>query len=576
MNTNIQQKIDFWLNSNIDTIDKQHIENLIAAQNHTELNDAFYRDLEFGTGGLRGIMGVGSNRVNKYTIGAATQGLSNYLLRTFADQRIKVAIAYDSRNQSQSLARIVADVFSGNGIYVYLFENLRPTPQLSFTIRQLGCQSGVVLTASHNPKEYNGYKAYWDDGGQVVAPHDQNIMDEVAKVTSFDQIKFEGNDSLIEILPADFDESYIAQILSLSIDAAAIQAQKDLNIVYSSIHGTGVVLVPTVLERMGFVNVNVVAAQAQPDGNFSTVVYPNPEEKEAMSLALAQAQATNADLVMATDPDADRVGIAVKNNNNEFILLNGNQTGALLINYVLEAWQKAKKFKGNEFVVRTIVTTALIDAIAQNYGVACYQTLTGFKYIASLIKKLEGTQQYVAGGEESYGYLIGDAVRDKDAIASCALIAEMTAAAKNEGLSLYNKLLNIYVKHGLYQEYLKSITLKGQDGAAQIKQMMQEFRQNPPRKLGGSVVTQMLDYQQSKVYNFTNNTVDVLDFEASNVLQFITADGTVVSARPSGTEPKIKFYVSAKENLHNVSEYDGVAEKLQAKIVQILADLEAK
>jgi phosphoglucomutase len=521
-------------------------------------------------------MGVGSNRVNKYTIGAATQGLSNYLLRTFADQRIKVAIAYDSRNQSQSLARIVADVFSGNGIYVYLFENLRPTPQLSFTIRQLGCQSGVVLTASHNPKEYNGYKAYWDDGGQVVAPHDQNIMDEVAKVTSFDQIKFEGNDSLIEILPADFDESYIAQILSLSIDAAAIQAQKDLNIVYSSIHGTGVVLVPTVLERMGFVNVNVVAAQAQPDGNFSTVVYPNPEEKEAMSLALAQAQATNADLVMATDPDADRVGIAVKNNNNEFILLNGNQTGALLINYVLEAWQKAKKFKGNEFVVRTIVTTALIDAIAQNYGVACYQTLTGFKYIASLIKKLEGTQQYVAGGEESYGYLIGDAVRDKDAIASCALIAEMTAAAKNEGLSLYNKLLNIYVKHGLYQEYLKSITLKGQDGAAQIKQMMQEFRQNPPRKLGGSVVTQMLDYQQSKVYNFTNNTVDVLDFEASNVLQFITADGTVVSARPSGTEPKIKFYVSAKENLHNVSEYDGVAEKLQAKIVQILADLEAK
>lgn len=575
MNDFILKKINFWLNSNIDIADKKTIQNLIDTNNEAELSDAFYQDLEFGTGGLRGIMGLGSNRINKYTIGAATQGLSNYLNKTF-DTQIKVAIAYDSRNQSQSLAQVVANVFSANGIYVYLYENLRPTPQLSFTIRHLGCQSGVVLTASHNPKEYNGYKAYWNDGGQIVPPHDRNITEEVRKITSFSQVKFEPNPALIQILTPDFDEPYINQILDLSIDKKGIAAQKDIKIVYSSLHGTGITLVPTVLERMGFNNVHIVAEQATPDGNFPSLIahpYPNPEEKTAMQLALDQAQELNADLVMATDPDADRVGIAVKNNDGEFILLNGNQTGALLVAYILDAWQHADKYKGNEFVVRTIVTTAMIDKIAQSYGVKCYQTLTGFKYIAGLIKELEGKEKFIVGGEESYGYLIGDNVRDKDAIASCALIAEMAASVKNSGLSLYNLLLELYKKYGVYQEQLKSVTLKGQDGAALIGVMMQNFRRNPPKMLAGSQVVQILDYKKSIQYNVLEKTEVELKFEKSNVLQFVTQDGTIVSARPSGTEPKIKFYVSATADFSDVAHYEQVSQGLNQKIAKIIADL---
>ena len=572
----IQSKIDSWLNGPYDEETKAEIRKLTAAGETETLGDSFYRDLEFGTGGLRGIMGVGSNRMNRYTLGAATQGLSNYLKKSFPEQQIKVAIAHDSRNNSPEFARIVANVFSANDIKVFFFEALRPTPELSFAIRHLGCQSGVVITASHNPKEYNGYKAYWSDGGQVVAPHDKNIISEVNAITSIEAIKFEPKEENIELIGQEVDEAYISMVAGLTVNKEVIARQKDLKIVYTPIHGTGITLVPKVLDRLGFTNVTIVEAQATPDGNFPTVVYPNPEEKEAMNLAMQKAQEIDADLVLATDPDADRVGIAVKNLNGEFVLLNGNQTGALLVYYLIKAWHDAGKLTGKEFIAYTIVTTELIGEVAQKYNVKAYQTLTGFKYIAEVIRSLEGKEQFIGGGEESYGYLVGDAVRDKDAVVSCAIIAEMAAAAKDQGKTLYQLMLSMYQEFHFYKEDLISLTKKGQRGQQEIAEMMQELRQNPPQEINGSDVVEIRDYKSGQKKNLVAGTEEIFDMERSNVLQFITADGTKISARPSGTEPKIKFYFSVKADLPSESDYDQVEQEAKQKIQNIISDMKLK
>lgn len=572
----IRQKIDLWLSGNYDEATKQEINGMLERDEHEMLSDAFYKDLEFGTGGLRGVMGAGSNRMNRYTLGMATQGLCNYLKQNFPDEQLKVAIAHDSRNNSDLFARVSAEIFSANGIKVYLFNELRPTPELSFAIRHLGCQSGVVVTASHNPKEYNGYKVYWNDGAQVTAPHDKNIIAEVNKITSIDEVKFEPNPGNIELIGKEVDEAYMQQVLGLSVSRDAIERQHNLKIVYSPLHGTGITLVPEVLKRFGFTNVHVVLEQAEPNGNFPTVVYPNPEEKEAMTLALNKAAEIDADLVMATDPDSDRVGIAVKNDKGEFVLLNGNQTGALLINYLLEAWQKADKLTGKEFVVKTIVTTDLIQEIADSYNVKMYETLTGFKYIAAKIRELEGQELYIGGGEESYGYMIGDFVRDKDGISACALIAEMAAVAKDKGLSLYQMMVEMYTKYNFYKEELVSFTKKGQRGAEEIQQMMADMRSNPPQQIAGSKVTEVSDYKMSTRKLVMTGEEHKLELESSNVLQYLTEDGTKVSARPSGTEPKIKFYISVNEPLPNAAAFEQVNTQLEAKIEQILKDLKLK
>ncbi|WP_242927308.1 phospho-sugar mutase [Pontibacter vulgaris] len=576
LETAIQQKVDSWLTGNYDEETKTEIKGLLERNEHEALSDAFYKDLEFGTGGLRGIMGAGSNRMNRYTLGMATQGLCNYLKQNFPGQQVKVAIAHDSRNNSDVFARISAGIFSANGIKVYLFEALRPTPQLSFAIRHLGCQSGVVVTASHNPKEYNGYKVYWNDGAQVTSPHDKNIIAEVNKITSIDEVKFEPVPENIEMVGAELDEAYINKVVGLSISQDAIKNQHDLKIVYTPLHGTGITLVPRVLERFGFTNINVVDEQAEPNGNFPTVVYPNPEEKEAMTLALKKAAAIDADIVLATDPDSDRVGIAVKNPKGEFVLLNGNQTGALLINYLLLAWQKAGKLTGKEFVVKTIVTTDLIEKIAQSYNVTMYETLTGFKYIAEKIREVEGKELYIGGGEESYGYMIGDFVRDKDGISACALIAEMAAVAKDRGQSLYEMMVEMYTKYGFYKEELVSFTKKGQRGAEEIQQMMADMRANPPQTIAGSRVVEVSDYKLSTRKNLITGEETKLDLESSNVLQYMTEDGSKISARPSGTEPKIKFYISVNEPLSSAAEADATEQKLNQKIEQILVDLKLK
>ena len=569
-----EQSAQKWLESSQLTAEEKAAINQMQTQNPTDFIDSFYRDLEFGTGGLRGIMGIGSNRMNKYTVGMATQGLANYLKKSFSGEAISVAIAHDSRNNSRFFAETTAAVFSANGIKVYLFESLRPTPELSFTIRELGCKSGVVLTASHNPKEYNGYKAYWDDGAQLVPPHDENVITEVQAIASIDEVKFEGNPSLIESLGAEIDDKYLKMIQSLSLAPDAIAAQKDLKIVYSSIHGTGITLVPEILKRFGFTNVHIVEEQATPDGNFPTVVYPNPEEAEALTLALKKAKEIDADLIMATDPDSDRVGIAVKNLEGEFQLLNGNQTGALLVYYLLEKWKANGKLNGKQYVVKTIVTTELIKAIADDYSVKSYDTLTGFKYIAALIKSLEGKEEFIGGGEESYGYLIGDKVRDKDAIASCAMIAEMTAWAKNEGKSLFELMIEIAVKIGLYQEGLKSVTKKGKSGAEEIQQMMKDFRSNPPKSLDGSAVITLIDYQNGTEKSLKTGVENTIDFPSSNVLQFITEDGSKISVRPSGTEPKIKFYFSVNRKISNMNEYFDGLNELKAKIGRLTMEME--
>ena len=578
LDSTTQQRVDKWLSGPYDADTKATIQKLVDSGNTTELTDSFYRDLEFGTGGLRGILGVGSNRMNRYTVGAATQGLSNYINAAFPGIDISVAIAHDSRRMSPEFARLVADIFSANGIKVYLFSNLRPTPELSFAIRQLGCQSGIVVTASHNPPEYNGYKVYWNDGGQVVSPHDKAIIAEVNKITSVDDIKFEGVPERIHLIDEEIDAPYVERLKTNAVNPDVIKRQADLNIVYTPIHGTGITLVPRTLAALGFTNVHIVQEQAEPNGEFPTVKSPNPEERAAMQLALDLANKLNADLVMATDPDADRVGAGARNHHGEFELLNGNQMAGLIIYYLLNAWKDAGKLTGNEFVAKTIVTTDLIDRICKRYDVNCYNTLTGFKYIAEVIRELEGREQFIAGGEESYGYLIGDFVRDKDAVASCAMIAELTAYAKDQGKSLFDMLMEMYVENGFFYESMVSLTKKGKAGAEEIQQMMADFRANPPKSIAGSAVVRVDDYKSLERTDATTGQKTAIKsgsmgIESSNVLQFFTEDGTKVSARPSGTEPKIKFYVSVNEPLTRKEAFDDTYAELKAKAQRAIDDL---
>lgn len=573
LEASVLNKINQWLQGSYDNDTQTEIRALLDTGSNNELTDSFYRDLEFGTGGLRGTMGPGTNRINKYTIGSATQGLSNYLLKKYPGEKIKVAVAHDSRNKSDYFARITADVFSANGIYVYFFSELRPTPELSFAIRHLGCRSGVMITASHNPKEYNGYKAYGADGGQLTTPDDRMVMDEVSAITSIDSVKFNRIEENIELLGQEIDQLYLEKITELSVSRDAIKRQNDLKIVYSPIHGTGITMVPAALKCFGFTNVNIVEEQAIPDGNFPTVIYPNPEEKEALTLALAKAKQIDADLVLATDPDADRVGIALKNNEGEFILLNGNQTGSLLINYILSAWEQNGKLTGNEYIVSTIVTTKLIEVIARSKNVKYYETLTGFKWIGAVITALQGKQTFIAGGEESYGYVVGELVRDKDAVISCAFIAEMTAYYKDKGSSLYEAMLDMYQQYGFYKEKLVSITKKGKSGAEEIKAMMERFRIAPPLTLGGSRVVTLKDYELGKQTDLLSGRSLSLDYPKSDVLQFITEDGCIVSARPSGTEPKIKFYCSVRTDLKDKAEFKLKDKELDEKIDKLINDL---
>jgi phosphoglucomutase len=564
-------KVNAWMNGDYDSITKDEIQKLIESNNISELTDAFYKDLEFGTGGLRGLMGAGSNRVNRYTLGAATQGFANFLLNQFG--QASVVIAHDNRNNSTVFAKVVCDVFSANGIKVYFFEGLRPTPELSFAIRQLGCQGGVMLTASHNPKEYNGYKAYGPDGGQLVAPYDQMVMDEVDLVGDLSNINFNRNEANIEIIGKEMDEAFIEAVAQQSISKDAILRQKDLCIVFSPIHGTGGVMVPPVLRRFGFENVHLVEEQMVVDGNFSTVIYPNPEEQEALTMAINKATKLNADLVLATDPDADRVGMAIQNDKGQMILLNGNQAVSLLVHYVLTAWKNSNRLDGNQYVVKTIVTSNIIDKICEDFDVKCYNVLTGFKFVGELMTKLEGQKTFLAGGEESYGYLVGEHARDKDAVVSCAMIAEMVAYYKDNGSSLYNALLDVYIKYGYYREKLISITMKGKEGADEIKAMMERFRKNTPATIGGHKVVTLRDYKTSTTKDLMTGETTRIDLPSSNVLQFVTENGSVVSARPSGTEPKIKFYCSIVGKLEDRASFDAVSEQLDASIDLMMKDL---
>ncbi len=573
MDSAIQHKIDVWLTGNYDQETKSSIQKL-QTENPTELTDSFYQNLEFGTGGLRGIMGVGTNRMNKYTVGMATQGYANYLKEVYPDGGVSVAIAHDSRNNSRFFAETTANVFGANGIKVFLFESLRPTPELSFAIRTLGCQGGVVCTASHNPKEYNGYKAYWNDGSQLVPPHDKNVINEVDKIKSVDDVQWSGGEQNIEIIGKEMDEKYIEMVKSLSVYPEVIEKQHDLKIVYTPIHGTGITLTPQVLQRFGFTNVHIVEEQKTPDGNFPTVGYPNPEERETMSIALAKAKELDADILLGTDPDADRVGIGVKDNHGEWVLMNGNQTAVLAFNYLLEARKEKGIAQSNDMIITTIVTTGMADELAKAYGVPCYRVLTGFKWIAKMIREKEGLENYVVGGEESFGLMIGDKVRDKDAISAVALLCEMAAYEKEKGKTLFEKLLELYVRFGFYKESLISITKKGMDGQQQIATMMQRYRDNPPKEISGVKVVQLLDYESSKGVNpQTGDTWDI-QLPKSNVLQFVTEDGSLISARPSGTEPKIKFYFSVKEKLDSVDRFDEVNKKTDEKIAAIIKDME--
>ncbi len=569
----IQDKVNHWLNSKIDKKSKDEIQRMQNATDKDELIDSFYKDLEFGTGGLRGIMGVGSNRVNKYTLGMATQGFANYLNNTYPDKVIKVAIAYDSRNNSQYFGEVTAGVFSANGIHVYLFKELRPTPELSFAIRELGCHGGVVLTASHNPKEYNGYKAYWGDGGQVTPPHDTNIVAEVAKINNVSEVKFKADESKIYRIAGLIDQPYLDAVATNVVTPEAIANQHDLKIVFSPIHGTGGTMVIPALKKIGFTQVHEVKAQATPDGNFPTVIYPNPEEAEAMSMALNMAKAMDADLVMGTDPDADRVGIGVKNHHGEWQLLNGNQAASCMIYYLLKAWKAKGKLNGKQYIAKTIVTTDLLDTMAAAFDVETINTLTGFKYIASVLLENEGKKEFIGGGEESYGYLVNDFVRDKDAVISCTMLAELVAYAKDQGKSLFDILIEIYTQFGMYRESLISIKRTGKKGAEEIQQMMADLRANPPSSINGSPVVKMLDYKSSKATSLSSGKQSDLDFPTSNVLQFITKDGSKISARPSGTEPKIKFYFSVKAPLKDKASFDKVYAKLGEKIDGIIKDM---
>jgi phosphoglucomutase len=573
MSQAIDQKIASWLDGNYDAATKEEIVSL-QKNNPDALQDAFYRNLEFGTGGLRGIMGVGTNRVNKYTIGMATQGFSNYLLKTYPNESIAVAVGHDSRNNSRFLAETTAQVFAANGIKVYLFEALRPTPELSFAIRNLKCKGGVVCTASHNPKEYNGYKAYWQDGGQLVPPHDKNVITEVEAIQSLEEVKWTGGDALIELIGASMDDAYIKMLTSLSVYPEVIAEQKDLKIVYTPIHGTGITLVPKVLAAYGFTNVQVVEEQATPDGNFPTVAYPNPEESETMSIGLAKAKALDADILLGTDPDADRVGIGVKNHQGEWVLMNGNQTAVLAFAYMMEA-RKAKGIATpKDMVITTIVTTEMINEVARQNNVTCYNVLTGFKWIAELIKEKEGKENYIIGGEESFGLMIGDQIRDKDAISAVALLCEMAAYEKSKGRSLFDKMIELYIQYGFYYEHLISITKKGMNGQQEIADMMEGYRNNPPATIAGMQVTTLLDYQLQENTNLVTGEKTKIALPKSNVLQFVTQDGTKISARPSGTEPKIKFYFSVNANLKDRASFDAVYAQLKDKINTIIAAMQ--
>ncbi|MEK0413249.1 MAG: hypothetical protein RL070_737 [Bacteroidota bacterium] len=569
MDHSIQDKVSVWLSGNYDEATK----NAINSLQPDELADSFYRNLEFGTGGLRGIMGVGTNRMNKYTVGMATQGFANYLKKTYGNELMSVVIGHDSRNNSRFFAETTAGVFAANGIQVYLFEALRPTPELSYAIRRLGCKAGVVCTASHNPKEYNGYKAYWNDGGQLVPPHDKNVIREVEAITSVDEVNWTGGEANITLIGQEMDEAYISMVKSLSVYPEVIQSQHDLSIVYTPIHGTGITLVPEVLSRFGFTNVHIVEAQATPDGNFPTVGYPNPEESETMAMGLAMAKSLNADILLGTDPDADRVGIGVKNHKGEWVLMNGNQTAVLAFAYLIEA-RKAKGIaKPNDMVISTIVTTAMINEVAKQNGVACYNVLTGFKWIAELIKEKEANENYVIGGEESFGLMIGNEIRDKDAVSAVALLCEMAAYEKAKGRSLFDKMIELYMQYGFYYEQLISITKKGMNGQKEIAAMMEGFRTNTPKAIDGSEVVEMLDYEMQTGKNLVSGETWKLQLPKSNVLQFITADGSKISARPSGTEPKIKFYFSVHTTLASKEAYDDTFAGLDQKIQRIIKDM---
>jgi phosphoglucomutase len=569
----ILSSAETWLTGDFDEETKRQVREMIV-NNPQEVIDAFYQDLEFGTGGLRGIMGAGTNRMNKYTVGMATQGLVNYLKKIFPGKKqIKVAIAYDCRNNSPYFAQITADVFSANGILVYLFKALRPTPELSFTIRHLGCQSGIVITASHNPKEYNGYKAYWEDGSQLIPPHDKNVIAEVQKIKSPKEVKFEGDSHLIKMIGEDIDLVYLDRVHQLSLSQEEIKMHSDLKIVYTPIHGTGGQLVPSCLEKFGFKNVHIVAEQNIPDGNFPTVKSPNPEEPAALEMAIKQAGEIGADLVIATDPDADRIGIAVRDLDGNFILLNGNQTAALLTHYLLTKWDEKKKLTGKEYIVKTIVTSEILKDIADRFKVECYDVLTGFKWIAEIIRRNEGKKVFIGGGEESYGYMTGDFVRDKDAISSSALIAETAAWAASGGKTLYELLLDIYVEFGLYKEALISVVRKGQSGSQEIKKMMDDYRNYPPSQINGSRVLMIKDYQTSVSANILTGTNTAIDLPKSNVLQFLLEDGSKISIRPSGTEPKIKFYFGVKEAIASVAEFDIANKTLDKRVNEIIRDM---
>lgn len=559
----VQTKAQTWLDSTvIDDATKAEVKSLLAKEDSKELIDSFYKDLEFGTGGLRGIMGAGSNCMNQYTVGIATQGLANYILKSFPLSATSVAIAHDSRNNSRFFAQVAANIFSANGIKVFMFSELRPTPLLSFAIRYLKCNSGIVITASHNPKEYNGYKAYWNDGAQVVPPHDKNVIEEVNAITSFSQVKFEANTANIFSIDPKVEQAYYEAVKKIIPNADIISKHSVIPLVFSSLHGTGITMVPECLRQIGFTNINLVDEQSKPDGNFPTVQSPNPEEQSAMALAMMKGKEVGASMVMATDPDADRVGLGVRKADGEFILLNGNQAFCLMMNFIL----KNLTDKKNAYIAKTIVTSELVDTMAATLGVECYNTLTGFKYIAALMGEFDGKKRFIAAGEESYGYMAGDFVRDKDAVSACAFFAAMAASATEENKSMYDWLIDMYVEFGYYKESLLNITKKGQQGEQEIKAMMQKFRTNPPSEIIGSRVERLLDYKTLKERNLITGKESLLNFPSSDVLQFYLEDGTKVSVRPSGTEPKIKFYISVNTKLKSREEFSSVTEKLDAKI----------
>lgn len=565
----IRHRAEVWLGDDYDEQTRTGVQALLNGE-AKELTECFYRDLEFGTGGLRGLMGVGTNRMNKYTVGMATQGLANYIHQQFKDEKLlSAAVAYDCRNNSRFFAEVTAGVLAANGIKVYLFDALRPTPELSFAVRHLGCKAGVMVTASHNPKEYNGYKAYWDDGAQVTSPHDVNIISEVNRIKSLAEVKFSGNEDLIVNIGSEIDKLYIERLANLSLSPEIIARQAAIKIVYSPLHGCGVRLVPQFLQRLGFTQIIHVPEQDVNDGNFPTVASPNPEESSALQMALNKAEEQEADLVMATDPDADRVGIAVRNSDGHLQLLNGNQTAALITYYILSNLKEKQQLQPTDYIAKTIVTTELLAVIAKSYGVDCFDVLTGFKYIGEVIRRHEGKRRFICGGEESYGFLIGDDVRDKDAVVSCGIIAETAAWAKDSGKSLYDLLIEIYMQYGLYEEKLLSVTKTGKEGAEEIKAMMKTFRENPPQQIDGSKVVAVADYLSGERLDTRQEKRSTIDSPRSDVLQFFTADGTVVSMRPSGTEPKIKFYFGMCGKLESKADYPKAVKLLNEKYERI-------